>query len=332
MNMKTDSILKAIKNGKLENAYLLFGENEFTINEVIKTIKKRVFKSGFASFDQENFDVSDIGFNFDELKRALHTPPMASLRRLVILRNVHKLEKVGQDKLLNYLSSSISTSLLAMVAVSSKKIKLAFFEKIKKFCCSLNLRNLRADSLNRWIVDYANKMGYTIEPDAVSVIIEFGGNNQMSLSGEIEKMITYAGEKKSLRREDAIAILTSNKVKTVFDLQEAVGRRELTDSLSILCYLLEWGVAPAKILAILRQFFLRLSGMLYYQKKDLLNRDVARKLGVMYFNFGKEINFLKNFSKIELKKRLEFLYDAEVSSKSGGNLDNILTNLVYNLT
>jgi|GEM_PF-5520030 len=331
MNIKIGSVLKEFKEGKFRNAYLLFGENEYSIKEVIETIKKDVLNPGFGSFDQENFDVLENGFSYDEVERALLTPPMASIRRLVILKNVHKLGKSAQGNLLGFLSSHIDTSLLVMTAISDRNIKVAFFEEIKKLCCSLVFKNLRSDMLPRWILDYIRQMGYTIEPDAILAILEYAGNNQMSLSSEIEKMITYVGAKRKLAKEDVLAVLTSNKVKTVFDLQDAVGTRKLKDSLSILQYLLEWGEVPAKILGVLRGFFIRLSGMMYYKRKGLLNWDTAKKLGIMHFNFRKEINYLKNFTDIELRKRLKLLYDAEISSKTGGDLDYVLTYLVYNL-
>ncbi|GAH70061.1 unnamed protein product, partial [marine sediment metagenome] len=74
-----------------------------------------------------------------------------------------------------------------------------------------------------------------------------------------------------------------------------------------------------------------LKGMLYYKRKGLLNTDIAKKMGVMGFIISREINYLSNFSQNELKDRLNLLYDVEVRMKTGGDVNLVLTDLVYNL-
>jgi len=331
MRTERETIIQEIRERKLFNFYFLSGENEYKIKEVLQELKKEVLNPGFDSFDLDKFDVAEKGFDIDDLKRAFLTPPMASLKRLIVLDSIDKLMGTDKKKLLSLLESPIETSILVMIASPSKKTKEAFFDKIKSLSRSENFRKLKKYSLEKWIIDYVEERGCSIEKDGVLAVMEFSGDDQISLSSEIEKMITYVGEKKTLKREDILNVLTSNKVNTVFDLKDAIGRRELKSALSILNYLLEWGEIPEMIFAVLRSFFLRLKGMLYYKRKGLLNTDIAKKMGVMGFIISREINYLSNFSQNELKDRLNLLYDVEVRMKTGGDVNLVLTDLVYNL-
>ncbi|TES92586.1 MAG: DNA polymerase III subunit delta [Candidatus Cloacimonadota bacterium] len=331
MKMKSETIFREIKEGKLFDFYFLSGENEYKIQEVLQTLTKAVLNTGFESFDLEKFDAGEKSFALDSLSRAVLTPPMASLKRLIFLAQVEKLTASDRAKLLTLIESRVNTGILVMIASPSAKVKGEFYNKIKSKSRSENFKKLKTDSLEKWIIDYVGKRGCSIEKEAALAIIEFSGDNQISLSGEIEKMITFVGEKKALKKVDVLNILTSNKVKNVFDLKEAIGKRELKNALSILNYLLEWGEVPEIILAVLRNFFLRLRGVLYYKRKGLLYNDIVKKMRVMSFIISKEMNYLRNFSQDELKVRLNLLYDAEVRMKTGWDVNLVLTDLVYNL-
>ncbi|MCK4234414.1 DNA polymerase III subunit delta [candidate division WOR-3 bacterium] len=331
MVIKRGTILNEIKNGNFYNSYFLSGKNEYKIEEILKAIKEVILNPGFDSFDFEKFDAGDKRFDIDSLKRAVYTPPMISQKRLVVLEKIDKLAESQRNKLLTLLESPVDTSILVMISSPEKKTKAAFFNKVRSLSRNEEFRNLKKDSLEKWIIDYVKERGYSIEKDAVLAIIEFSGDNQVSLSGELEKIITYAGDKKIMKRSDVLKVLTSNMVNNITDLTHSIGQRDRNKALSILNYLLEWGEVPEKILAVLRSFFLRLKGMMYYKKKGLLNTDISKKIGAMFFIVNKEIGFVNNFTMGELKNGLMLLYDAEVRMKTGGEANLILTDLVYNL-
>lgn len=331
MSMKRETILQEIKKKKFYSSYFLSGENEYMVNEIVLSLKNEVLNTGFESFDFEKYDAGENAFDMGTLKRSLCTAPMASLKRLIILEKVDKLVEMDRKQLLTFLTSPIDSTILVMIAISLKKQKSAFLDKLRKLSRSQGFGNLWRDSLKKWIVDYVRKRESSIEEDAILVLMEYAGNNQLSLSGELDKMITLVGKKKVIKRSDSLSVLTSNMVHTVFDLTDAVGRREREKALAILVYLLGWGEAPEKILAMLRILFIRLKGILFYKRKGLLNKDIARKLGALYFVINREAQYSKYFSIDELKDRLHFLYRAEVRVKTGEEAHLVLTDLVYNL-
>jgi DNA polymerase-3 subunit delta len=331
MSKKETSILKEIKNGIYHNSYFLSGNNEYASAEIIQLLKKAVLSPGFESFDLEQFDGASSSFDMGELKRAFHTPPMASGKRLTILTNIDKLSDADRKALLLMLASPAETGMLIMISNPASKARSGFYQKLRALARSEELKKPKKYPLLRWIKEYVKQFQCSIDEDAAQVIVEHLGEDQVSLSGEIEKMVTYVGKKRRIAREDAFAVITSNMVNTVFDLTEAVGRRRKNEALSVLTYLLDWGELPEKILGVLRSFFIRLRGLFFYKQRGVLKNDIAKKMGIMFFIVNKELSYASNFTEEELKQRLELLYDAEARIKSGEEAQFILTDLVYNL-
>ncbi len=331
MSGKKESILQEIKNGIYHNSYFLSGNNEYASSEIVRQLKAAVLAQGFESFDLEQFDAATSSFDLGELKRAFLTPPMASSKRLTVLTNVDKLSDADRKSLLSLLESPSETGMLIMISNPEKKTKTGFYQKLRSLSRNEELKRPKKYSLMPWVKEYVKRSQCSIDEDAVQTIVEYLGEDQVSLSGEIEKIVTYVGKKRRITQKDAFAILTSNMVNTVFDLTDAVGKRRKNEALSILTYLLDWGEVPEMILGVLRSFFIRLRGLLFYKQRGVLKNDIAKKMGVMFFIINKELNYVVNFSEGELKQRLRLLYDAEVRIKSGEEAQLILTDLVYNL-
>jgi len=335
MTIKRKTIIKEIQEKRYFYSYFLFGKNGYQIKETLDALKKAVLALGFESFDLENFDAGENNFDIQTLKRAVLTPPMASSKRLIILDKIEKIQEFGRKILLSLLESPVETSILVMVMSQSpprpKKKKSSFFDKLMRLARSERFDNLKPSSIKKWLKDYFEKRGYLIDEDAIETILEFIGNNQTSLAEEVEKIITYTGEKRHLEREDVLNILSSNMVKTVFDLTDAIGRKELKNALSILNYLLQWGEPPMKILAMLRRFLLELKGTMYYKRKNFLYPEIAKKMRIRDYVVNKYKYFLSNFTYDGLKARLNLLCDAELRMKTGKNDVIVLTDIVYNL-
>lgn len=318
-------------NEKLSSVYFMSGKNDYKINEAVKTLKKRVLTPGFETFDLEKFDAGEGNFDFEELKRSIYTPPMASKKRLIILTRIEKMDGNVRKKFLTILKNPAETSILVMVQSPEYKKKSKFLNKIASLSKRKSFRNLYTKSLKGWINEYFVKQGYSVEENVAEEIIKFMGKDQISITGEMEKIITYIGENRKITKKDAVSVLSSNKVKNVFQLTDAIGKRDLNESLSIVNYLMEWGEEPEKIFAIIRSFFLRLRSIFYYRKENLSLNQITKKLGKARFIIEKDIECLKRFTQTDLEDRLVLIYKEELKMKTGGNKKLILTELVYNL-
>lgn len=82
--------------------YLLLGEDLKAKDGRIAAIKAKAFKDAQAiNFDLESLDAGDLAS--DALKKALITLPVLSPKRLVIVRNIHKLKAADAAVLMQFL-------------------------------------------------------------------------------------------------------------------------------------------------------------------------------------------------------------------------------------
>ncbi len=91
--ISVESLEKELKNGKLQNLYLLYGEELFLLENTLKKIKS-LFGEVIKGINYINIDEK----NCNELIQDLETPSFGYERKLIIARNTGLLKKEGKRK------------------------------------------------------------------------------------------------------------------------------------------------------------------------------------------------------------------------------------------
>jgi DNA polymerase-3 subunit delta len=102
------------------------------------------------------------------------------------------------------------------------------------------------------------KYGKDIESQTVPVFLERVGFHPVAIVMEAEKLALYAGDRKTISREDVDAIIGRTREEALFELSEAVTSGRLEEGLLILDHLQSSGVHGLAILATLRNHIKRL--------------------------------------------------------------------------
>jgi len=87
----------------------------------------------------------------------------------------------------------------------------------------------------------AKSLGKQIHEDALQTLIELTGGNYRALASEIEKIATYAGDRREITGEDVAAVGSASAEAIVWDLGDAIADRKLPTALKILDRLLFQG-------------------------------------------------------------------------------------------
>src|SRR6266702_7531306 len=103
---------------------------------------------------------------------------------------------------------------------------------------SLNERQAAAVALARAI---AKEQGVEFEKGAAEDLAEFVAADLLRLKMEIDKLATYAAERKLIRREDLSALVVSEKTTTVWELADMLASRQSKKALEFLDRLLRDG-------------------------------------------------------------------------------------------
>jgi DNA polymerase III delta subunit len=160
---------------------------------------------------------------------ALNTASLLAGKEILFLDNIDKLKKNALASLAGYVERPSPFAYLLLGASTSKGLN-DLYTKGKKELVSCDLSEEkpwdRKDRLKRWLLDWAAKAGKKLHADAAEYLLEVIGLNLPSLEQEMEKLLTYAYERKELSLHDIYAVCAVQKSFTLWQLAEAIVWRE----------------------------------------------------------------------------------------------------------
>ncbi len=217
----------ALEQRTFDRVYLFHGDDDYLKEDKIRALVDRATDPGTRDF---NLDVQRAGeTDAGALGLALDSLPMMAERRVVILRDVTTLKKDARSVLTKYLTHPAADTLLVLVAGAGTKPDAALMDA----ATTVDFRPLNDSELAKWVAHRASTLGMTIDPHAAELLCTATGNDLALLSGEIDKLRSYAnGETVG---EAAIeAIVGVRHGETLGDLLDFVAQRKSTDAIALL--------------------------------------------------------------------------------------------------
>jgi DNA polymerase-3 subunit delta len=259
--------------------YVLFGADSASADELIRELKQTLVQPGLEAFDFEMVHADELDVTI--LIQHMRQPPVASKRRLVVVRAIDRLEKEPLKALLAGLAALPDACAVAVTCDYSKSMQAALKSAgLERFV--VNLRQPDSGSLAGLIQRRSKELGITLEPRAVQLLVEISGDETTLLLSELDKLATVIDEGDVVTADDVRKLAGQSRQ---FDLNEYVGKvvsRDTTGALRVLERLKTWGVPPVKIIGWLVTAFLGLAAQGEGQARRCLlrlyeiNRDIMR--------------------------------------------------------
>ncbi len=348
------TVNKIIKSGEYPQVLLLFGEEEFLLEESYHKLVNSLLKESGADYDTEILDAGETGQ--DRIVDSCSAYPFVSPRRNVIVKNFDKLfsGKVSKktkesSPIARYFASPQPTTFLLLIANDDKlkglgaaKEKAASdknaLKKIRsaKFPYNIILENFEAIEFPKvyesrfgdWINSRLKNTGKKISPEALEFLVTNTNPTLRSLNNELEKLLLHIGDRDEIKLDDVKFISGASRDYNVFELQKAVGARNLKRSLEILENMLAADRAEMLIMTIIARYFNILWKLIDIAGSTSNNYEIASKIGVSSYFVGEYMASLKRYSPSEIENALIFLTDADETLKSSSTDPlSVLTNL-----
>jgi DNA polymerase III subunit delta len=266
---KPADVLADIKRGKLAPVYILFGSDSAAADELLSALRDAVVQPGMEAFDLETVDAVDLDATV--LLQHIRQPPMASKRRLVIVRRIEQLAKglskedePDKDQKKSARLKEILAGLVKLpdgcaVALTgdheSRLQKAIDGAGLGKFV--VDLRQPEGAELSALIQRRAKELGISLEPAAVRLLLDVSGDETTLLAGELEKLATAAEPGEPVTAADVRRLAGQSRQFELNEYVNLVMRREGASALAVLERLREWGEEPVKIVAYIAGAFLR---------------------------------------------------------------------------
>jgi DNA polymerase III subunit delta len=314
-----DQVLADIDGGQTQPVYVFHGPNVTVIEQGIAKLKSKIVG------DNEDFayqvmrgDESSGAAIFD----AARTLPMLAEQQLIIVRQADALTADDQAALLRYLEDPTPTTCLVLIASKIDK-RLKLYSRASKLGFVHEASAITDRELGGWLTTRARDYGLTISPQTAHVLGEATGTDTATIEDALERLSLYVGARKEVTAHDVETIVTTSRVHSIFELTDALGRRDAASALRTLANMLQNREAPLRILATLATHMRRLLHAAELGDR-LQHFELASELGVPPFLARKVAEQARKFSVQELRRALQRLAATDLELKGSKRPDALI--------
>lgn len=306
------NIQEDIKTGKFKQAYLLYGEEAYLRQQYKHNLIKALNPDG----DTMNFShYEGKGIDVKELIDLCETMPFFAERRVILLEDTGFF-KNKCDELADYMKTL--PDYLCMVFAESEVDKRSRMYKAVKSCGRI-AEFVRQDekTLMRWAAGLLGKEGKKITQKDMELLLTKTGVDMGNLRMELEKLITYTGDRDVVTGADIDAVCTTQTQNKIFDMVRAVTEKNQKRALDLYYDLLTLKEPPMRILFLLAKQFRQLLLTKKYMREEISQTEVASRLGIPSFVVRNIASCARSYTEQELEQAVEDFVDAEEAVKTG---------------
>lgn len=312
------SLNEDLKTGQLKQIYLLYGEEAY----LKKQYRDKLHQAIVPLEDTMNYAYYEgKGINVREVIDLAETLPFFAEHRLIVLEN-SGFFKNASPELADYLKELPETT--AMIFVESEIDKRGkLYKAVKEKGRIVELGRQDEGTLLRWIAGNVRREGKQITEQTIRFFLTKVGTDMENIQKELEKLFCYTLDKQEISAEDVEEICTTQITNQVFDMVEAVAKKQQRKALDYYYDLLALKEPPMRILFLLTRQFRLLWEVKDMDRQGYPRKEIATKAGLHPFVVGKYQEQARAFSEPALRKILEDSVDMEECIKTGRLSDTL---------
>jgi DNA polymerase-3 subunit delta len=308
--------------GTVPTFYVFHGTDEFTCAEAVADLKRRLGPPDVVALNTVHLDGKKV--SLAELQYACDTIPFLAERRLVIVEGLltrlnARAEKGYLETLCGYLPRLPETTRLVFieheVLPPTHPVLKLVHEGARGYARQFNPPDSK--ELPGWITKRVHRYGGTIEQRATHQLAAVIGADLRLLDQEIVKLVTYTNGVRPITLQDVATLVPYVQNAVVFDLVDALGRRDGRSAAYTLHRLLETGEHPLGLLAMIARQFRLLLQVRELKAQGLSPREAARVLELHPFPASKLYDQEAYFTADQLESVYRHLLEIDVAVKSG---------------
>lgn len=314
-----DEVLKIIndlKAGIIKPIYFLMGEEPYYIDKLTEYIENNILSEDEKGFNQTVIYGRDATIE-DIVSNAKRYPMMAE-RQVVVVREAQELSRTI-DKLESYAENPQPTTVL-VVAYKYKTLdkRKKLVKLIAKNGVLFESKKLYENQVGTWIQRLLQGRGYSIEPKANAMLVEFLGNDLSRISNELDKLQIILPKGHTITPKDIEYNIGFSKDFNVFELQNAIGSKDQLKAYKIAQYFADNPKDNPLVVTVSLVFGFFVKLLKYHGLKDKDPRAAAPVLGVNPF-FMKDYEVaIKNYPMKKVSSIVSSLREIDVKSKGVG--------------
>lgn len=307
-------IEKDIAEKSFKKAYLIYGEEDYLVRKYTELLKSNIVNDVNSMMNLDLFEGSDC--NVNKVIEAGDTAPFFSDYRLVIISDSGLFKDGRKDDTLKMSDAIKNLPDDCIYIFTNEKVdkRNSLYKAVKKvgYCCEINYQEIK------YITEWLKKESVgRLDSGCASYFVKNIGNSMKHLSVELDKLLSYAGDKKITTADIDIAC-TKSLETYIFDMVSAMGNKNVEKALEIYNNMIFEGEEPIGILSMIaRQFRLMLQCKYLQSKKNFNTLQIAAELKQNKFVVSNCLKQSANFKISVLMQALKDCADCDSNIKSG---------------
>lgn len=301
-----------IKNKSFKRAYLIFGDEKYLTTEYENKLKAAVVPKEAELMNMVTLNgINDM----ESIAAAIETMPFFSSYRLVVIKG-SGLFKSGKKELTDKMCDivrNIPDTTVILFADEEVDKRNSLYKAVKKIGYVCEINNLKDAELVKWIEE---KSGGRLKSGIAGYFVQNIGNSMEALNIELDKVMTYCGEK-NISREDIDNICTKSLESNMFDMIDAIGNKKADKALEIYNNMLVMKQSPVAVLTMIARQFKMILECKYLMKKNYTKSQIAFELSQREFVVDKYMRQSQNFTIARLMEATRDCADLDVRFKQG---------------
>lgn len=231
--MSVENIISAWKKKEFKPLYWLEGEEEYYIDKAIQYAEHEILPESEASFNLTIFYGRDAAWT--DVVNACRRYPMFAERQVVLLKEAQFMKDI--EKLEPYFETPLTSTIL-VIAYKDKKVdsRTKFAKMLKSKAVMVTTKKMYDNQLPDWVQQMVTTKGLNIAAKANALLVDHIGNDLSRLEKEIDKITVNLQGRKSISEDDIENYVGVNKEFNTFELQAAIGSRNMAKAIRIIQY------------------------------------------------------------------------------------------------
>ena len=319
-----DDLAVAFRNGRFAPLYFFYGEEGWFMDEL-----ERLAVAHAVAPHERDFNL-DVVFGPEAsapqvLAQCAQFPMMAE-RRLVVVRGFEKLADNGLFK--GYAESPNPSATVLLLCHGKPNVSAHPYRALREKGVWAQFAPLKDRQVPSWVETQFRARRVETEAGAAQVLAELAGPDLRALAGEVDKLVSYVGDRARVTRDDVLRAAGHSAEQNPFELQNALGRGDVAAALAIADALLAQAGNRAgeaiRIVALLSAYVTKLWKLTGCLAAGVPESQWAGQIGVSPYFLRDYVPPAQRYGERGVRRAFEALLAADLELKGGSHRDERL--------
>ena len=283
----------ALKQGKIESLYLLYGPETQLRDDAARAITDEALRETLLrEFNESSFSLG--GGDVRAAIAAAEQLPMMSARRVVRMTNFGKLDEANEAMLLSYLKRPVASTVMLFIAEEIDKRK-----KLIKTLMQLGafeFAPLNDAELKTWARSRLKTLGAEAYPEILHLIVQLVGQDVRRLNNELGKLAAAAMPSGKITVELVEALVSRSRELMNWELTDQMLLGNRRRALQTLEHLLDDGAPPLMLIGLIASNYRRMALAQWLLSQGAPSREIFRQVPMPPF---KQNSFLATLNRTD---------------------------------